>query len=170
MSKQEFEQIYKYYYKEMYKFIFTIARRNKFFADDIFQNTMESAYKGYSKLEHTDNIKAWLYKIARTESSRYFYRQKNNLYPNTELLNSENYDDYEKLIEPDFSIESIESQLLLDTINQLNDTEQSVMILHYYYDLKLKDISEITGINESTVKSLHIRTLKKMKQMLDGRI
>ncbi|MDE6313166.1 MAG: FliA/WhiG family RNA polymerase sigma factor [Lachnospiraceae bacterium] len=55
---------------------------------------------------------------------------------------------------------------LLDALELLTDKEKKVILLYYYEELTLKEISEILGVSESRVSQLHTRALQKMKKKL----
>ena len=42
--------------------------------------------------------------------------------------------------------------MILDALSALEKTEKDIVILRYYQDLRIKDISRITGIPLSTVR------------------
>ena len=45
----------------------------------------------------------------------------------------------------------------------LTEKEKKVIILYYYEDLTLKEISNVLEVSESRVSQLHTRALQKMK-------
>lgn len=164
MSAYEFEEFYTDMHKDLYSFIFSIARKDHHFADDIFQNTMENAFNNFHKLHGPNKAKPWLFAIAKNEASRYFHKHKKHLYPNVELLeNIEN----DILSEPDFSVKNVQSNMLADVLKKLTDEEQSIIVLHYYNGMKLKEIAEIWNQNKNTLKSKHRRCLHKIKGILE---
>ncbi len=59
--------------------------------------------------------------------------------------------------------ECIKSALL-----QLPDEQRNVIILRYYHDLKIREISRITSCSQSTVKSRLYRGENQLKEILKG--
>ena len=57
--------------------------------------------------------------------------------------------------------------LLTDALRKLNKDEQLILVLFYFQDEKINDISRITGIPASTVKSRLKRCREKMKKFLE---
>lgn len=57
-------------------------------------------------------------------------------------------------------------ELLAKTLDTLTEKEKRVIILYYYEDLTLKEISRILEVSESRVSQLHTKALQKMKVKL----
>lgn len=56
--------------------------------------------------------------------------------------------------------------LLSNAIEGLSEKEKKVIILYYYEELTLKEISAIMGVSESRISQLHTKSLSKMKLTL----
>ncbi|HHX11241.1 MAG TPA: FliA/WhiG family RNA polymerase sigma factor [Clostridiales bacterium] len=54
-------------------------------------------------------------------------------------------------------------ELLVKTLDTLTEKEKTVIILYYYEELTLKEISRILEVSESRVSQLHTKSLQKMK-------
>lgn len=52
---------------------------------------------------------------------------------------------------------------LLAVLNLLKESEREIVILRFFEELKLEEISRVTGENVNTVKAKLYRALKKMK-------
>jgi RNA polymerase sigma factor for flagellar operon FliA len=56
--------------------------------------------------------------------------------------------------------------ILIKTLESLTDKEKKVIILYYYEELTLKEISHILEVSESRISQLHTKALQKMKTKL----
>jgi RNA polymerase sigma factor for flagellar operon FliA len=56
--------------------------------------------------------------------------------------------------------------LLIKTLDTLTEKERKVIVLYYYEELTLKEISRVLDVSESRVSQLHTRALQKMKMKL----
>lgn len=56
--------------------------------------------------------------------------------------------------------------LLIKTLETLTEKEKTVIILYYYEELTLKEISRILEVSEFRVSQLHTKALQKMKSKL----
>ena len=52
-------------------------------------------------------------------------------------------------------------------MNSLTENERKVVLLYYYEELTLREISKVLEVSESRVSQLHSKALKKMKNILD---
>lgn len=55
---------------------------------------------------------------------------------------------------------------LMDALELLTEKEKKVVLLYYYEELTLKEISHVMEISESRVSQLHTKSLQKMKLKL----
>ena len=70
-------------------------------------------------------------------------------------------------IEPEKVVEESELKEKLDeALNLLTEKEKKVVVLYYYEDLTLKEISRVMEVSESRVSQLHSKALKKLKNGL----
>lgn len=58
--------------------------------------------------------------------------------------------------------------LLKESLDKLTEKERMVVVLYYYEELTLKEISSVLEVSESRVSQLHTKALQKMKQILDS--
>lgn len=69
--------------------------------------------------------------------------------------------------EPDRVYEQEEvKELLATSLEKLTEKERMVVVLYYYEELTLKEISKVLEVSESRVSQLHTKALQKMKQVL----
>lgn len=59
--------------------------------------------------------------------------------------------------------------LLKESLDKLTEKERMVVVLYYYEELTLKEISSVLEVSESRVSQLHTKALQKMKQILGSR-
>lgn len=57
-------------------------------------------------------------------------------------------------------------KILRDALDLLTEKESKVIVLYYYEELTLKEISNILEVSESRISQLHTRGLQKMKEKL----
>lgn len=127
--------------------------KNKHDAEDALQNAFLKLWK--SKIEFNDDlgIDKWLTKVLVNDCKNFFnlsFRQNKSI---EEVYDVSTFDKY-------FNVD------LYNAVMSLNKKERLCVILFYYDDLTISDISKITGIKESTVKSLLKRSRNKLKLML----
>lgn len=127
--------------------------KNKHDAEDALQNTFLKLWK--SKIEFDDDlgIDKWLTKVLVNDCKNFFnlsFRQNKSI---EEVYDVSTFDKY-------FNVD------LYNAVMSLNKKERLCVILFYFDDLTISDISKVTGIKESTVKSLLKRSRNKLKLKL----
>jgi len=73
--------------------------------------------------------------------------------------------------QPDIIFEKQElKEILVKTLESLTEKEKKVIVLYYYEELTLKEISKILEVSESRISQLHTKALQKMKLKLGKNI
>ena len=57
-------------------------------------------------------------------------------------------------------------KMLAESLELLTEKERKVILLYYYEELTLKEVSNVLEVSESRVSQLHIKALAKMKKKL----
>lgn len=71
-------------------------------------------------------------------------------------------------IEPERVVEEKElKRALSEALTALTEKEKKVVLLYYYEELTLKEISRVMEVSESRVSQLHSKALKKLKSFLN---
>ena len=73
-----------------------------------------------------------------------------------------------KRSEPEHVIEEQELKRALgEAMESLTEKEHKVVLLYYFEELTLKEISRVMEVSESRVSQLHSKALKKLKGFLN---
>lgn len=152
MTKEKFIHAVKRNSQRFFVIAFSYLK-NKHDAEDALQNTFLKLWK--SKIEFDDDlgIDKWLTKVLVNDCKNFFnlsFRQNKSI---EEVYDVSTFDKY-------FNVD------LYNAVMSLNKKERLCVILFYYDDLTISDISKVTGIKESTVKSLLKRSRNKLKLKL----
>ncbi len=148
--------------KGLQTYIFTMVRDN-YAKDEIFQNSIIRAYRSIDKLKNPDSIKPWLIKIIKTETFRYYNKEKEwHGLVEYELDSAYDVDKQDIFAELDLK-ESQEE--ILEMLDSLGDKYGQILLLHYYYEMSLKEIALLKKMNYHSVKVYHQRGLAKLKKM-----
>jgi RNA polymerase sigma factor, sigma-70 family len=161
---QLFEKVCIIYSRDLQRFIYTLTRRDRFAMEEIYQNTMLGALRGLNYLRDSSKMKTWIFSIANAESKRYYAAIRpetgcgSAADPDGDFMKPESVMDFTKFID--------DREYVKTLINVLSDEERQLYLLHYFYDLPLKEISEILNVNYNTVRSMHMRGMAKMRKQL----
>jgi len=169
-----FGELYDEYYPQIFGYILKRVA-NLEIAQDI---TSETFFKALKKLWQfrwrNISFSAWLYRIANNEIANYFRKNKNYSTSLDKLLEENGFEPI-ALHNPE--TEFLESQEKLkkhqdflkiqEKISQLPIKYQEVITLRFLEKKKIKEISEILGKKEGTIKSLLHRGLEKLKDLIE---
>jgi RNA polymerase sigma factor for flagellar operon FliA len=61
-------------------------------------------------------------------------------------------------------------ETLSEAIERLSERERSVVTLHYYEELTLREIGEVLGVSESRVSQLHTKAVLRLKARLGASV
>lgn len=138
----------------MYLLAFDILQNNEDVQDAI-QDAILKAYSSLDQLKDRRKLKAWLMKILLNVS--YDIARKRKI-----TVNIEDIEDGVVTSKSD----QTDSILLRDLVMRLKPPYRTVVILFYYQDFSIKEISDITGSNLSTVKKQLQRAREQLKEMI----
>jgi len=141
---------------KLYRMAFVYVK-NESDALDIVQETIYKAYSSIRKLKEPSYFSTWLSRIL-INTSLDFIKKSNVLIP-IDQNSLERIESSEGLM--------LEDKLdLLLAIEELTESYKTVIILRYYKDLKVKEIAELLGCPEGTVKTNLHRAVQKLKTKL----
>ena len=119
---------------------------------DVVQEASLKALEHYKGLRSPDSIKSWLFRIVINEALKHRASVRRGS-PGKEELPEDSYH------EPAYDREGEE---VYAAVMRLPEQLRLVILLRYYEDLSLREISEVTGININTVKSRLYAAHKKL--------
>lgn len=147
---------------------YIIENQNKFYrlaysyvqeeqaALDVVQNAICRALEGCFGLKNPLALRTWFYRILVNESLQYLRKQKKETTLTEEHTANLTYS------EPAFE----EDKQAYEAVMGLPEPMKTVVLLHFYEDLTLKQIAEITDTPLSTVKTRLYSALKKLRTIL----
>lgn len=156
-EKEYLNEIIYHYYDDIYRFCF-YQTGNREDSYDITQETFLRFIK-YADSYRERNLKGYLLTISRNLCMDYFRN----------LCVTECIESAMEAGEADRGIEQVDvSQMLRVYLQKIPEEQREVIILRYYHDLKLKEISRVLSVNLSTVKSrlrLGIQNIKRQMEV-----
>lgn len=166
-----FGELYDRYYSQIFGYI---LRRTA--SIDIAQDvTSEVFFKALKNLRqfrwHGVPFSSWLYRIATHEIANYFRKGKQRPLSLEEVPESINISDVSaetELLEAEAELKRHEEYLALhENIAKLSVKYQEVITLRFFENKHLKEIGEILGKREGTIKSLLHRGLEKLRKLME---
>jgi len=123
-------------------------------AEDIVQNIWLKIYEKKEILQTVENIENWLFYVVKHHCMDFLRKNKKDKTKNISLEINQSYID--SLVHGDSVLEIIlkrrSNDELREKIIELGELYYMPIILHYFKDLSLKEISDILGVSVSTLK------------------
>ncbi|MGL4106643.1 RNA polymerase sigma factor [Clostridium sp. LP20] len=132
-------------------------------AEDIVQDTFYKALKYIDGID-ANKISAWLFKVAI--NNYYDMCRKNNRYIHLNIdedIFKESLTD-SKFVE-DFILDIERKEEILKVLNSISEIHKNLLFFKYDMGLSYKEISEVLGINEKTVKTYIFRAREQFKKL-----
>lgn len=137
-----------------YRFAYSYTQ-NRESSLDIVQNAVCKAVDKYTDIRDEHKINSWFFKVLLNEIYAFQNKNKREIPTSDELIPERAYN--EKAFEKD--------DALYNSINRLPEELKTIIILRYFEDLPLNDISIITKTNLNTVKTRLYSALKKLRSI-----
>ncbi|MBC6003076.1 RNA polymerase sigma factor [Paeniclostridium sp. NSJ-45] len=165
-NESAMEILVKRYYDLVHSFIYRNTSDYNI-AYDITQDVFIKMMKNIDKYQiENGKFKSWLLKIAVNTTKDYFrsktYKQRTQSYD----ISNQEIEDRTNVV--DILSKKEEAIKIKEAIGNLPKLQREAVILKYYNDLKIKEISYITGENENTIKSRLFNGVKNLKRLLGG--
>ena len=153
---QAFGELYEIYSKDMYRFAWYYTG-NKYSAEEAVSEAALSAFENITSLKKAESFKYWLFTILYNECKR----------AQREKMTANGLVEYGAQTEtPAPEGDSDEIIALKNALTKLGDEEKEIIILYYSCGYTSKEISSLTGIRHSTVRSKISRATDKLRQLL----
>ncbi|MEN9551837.1 MAG: polymerase sigma factor SigR [Candidatus Parcubacteria bacterium] len=155
---EAFGIIYKELYTPLYRY--TISRcKNKDLALDITQQTFLKFYEALSSYEPQTSPLAYLFTISKRLLINHGEKKTFESFDDTLL---ETYEDESVSILDEVHIQEL-SQSIMEYLDRLSKDEQEVIRLYFLSELSYKEISDIMEKEESYLRKIKERALKKLR-------
>ncbi|PKM77146.1 MAG: RNA polymerase subunit sigma-24 [Firmicutes bacterium HGW-Firmicutes-15] len=141
----------------MYRIAKSILK-NEYDAEDAIGAAILHAYAKIYSLRKNENFSHWLLKILINECYAIIRKRTKEIYTSEFIAAQGTYEDKHNDDE------------LTNSLNYLEDDQKIVVILFYYEDMSLKDISKTLHVPEGTVKSRLYRAKGKLRDILGNSI
>lgn len=163
-NEMALETIVDRYHSKIFSYIYRMSK-NYHNTNDITQEVFIKICQNIKKYNSEFLFKTWIYTIASNTCKDYLksaYVQKT--IPGLEI--PENIRDHEDTPE-EFLQKQDDRETIIEVLNQLGDIHREVVVLRFYEDLKLEEISVVLNIPVGTVKSRLSNGLHNLKKLLN---
>lgn len=165
--QEELETIYQATVDLISRHVFFKVRTLEDAQDIVSQVYIQYTQSIIIKNRTVDNVTAYLTTIANHLCVAYYKTKAKE----TVLVSAD--DDLIENISDDTDVEEetfdhIESEHLWGIVRTLSEVEQKILIGKFRFNQTFKELGDILGLNENTVKVKYYRSLKKMRIMIEN--
>ena len=149
------EDLYRLTYNSVYKAAKALIQDEDTVLD-IVQDSYVKAFQSLDQLDSPENFRAWIKRIASNKAKDYLKKKKPILFSEMANEDGEEIDFRDENIDhiPEEVLDRKETTRLMDEIlSSLSEDQRMAIGLHYYQDMSIKEIAELMGCSENTVKS-----------------
>lgn len=155
---EAFEQLISSVRQKLYRTAYSYVR-NEQDALDVYQEAIHTAYISLKTLKKPERFSSWITKILVFKAIDFIRKESRHFTTDDEEM-------FAELITPENSESLLHSIDLSEAFKYLDPTVKTIILLRYYHDMSVKEISAIMKFPEGTVKSHLSRAKKKLRPIL----
>ena len=157
MDKEIIHSLFETYQREIYLYLYSLSG-NRDLAEDLLQETFLKAILALP--DSHSNIRAWLYKVARNLFYNTVRKQSKEILELSEDESGGDDSPLEQLLVDE------RQRILVNAINKLENPFREIVLLQYYGNMQLNQISAIIGVSPGNVRVMATRARKKLKEYM----
>lgn len=135
-------------------------------AREVTQETFLSALRALPSYKEKQSLKAWLYTIALNHSRSHLRKRKIIERLRTTLTAIFRVDTERQVSPEEAAIQNEKEAIVWHSLNQLDERHRIVVILRYFHELSITEISDILSVNEGTIHSRLHTAREKLRDAL----
>lgn len=135
-------------------------------ANEVTQETFLSALRTLPSYQEKKSLKAWLYTIALNHSRSHLRKRKVIDRLRATLTGIFRLETEKQVSPEDTVIRNEKEAVLWNSLNQLDERHRIVVVLRYFHELPISEISEILSLPEGTIHSRLYSAREKLRAAL----
>lgn len=140
---------------------------NKTDAEDLVQDTFIQAVKSVGRFKRKSALYTWLYGILLNLTRHYFRKRKKEVSFFKKTQKQINKQLIPASLNPDLQKDRENaSSVFLDCMQTLSLRHREILLLRYFNEMKIKEISSLLGVSKGTVKSRLFYATKHLRKLL----
>ena len=160
-NSKAFGEIYDIYFSQIHRYVYYKVSEEH--VDDLVANIFIKTWAKIKKYRKgACPFSSWLFRIASNTVIDH-YRTNKEFYELEERI----ADDNEKLNPQNFTEKNLNGERVHRALRKIGKKYQEVVLLRFMNDLSNKEIAEALGTNESNIRTLQFRALKKLRSLLE---
>lgn len=143
------------FYNDVYYFALKTVKDDQL-ACDITQETFMEIINTLGNLKEPAAFVTWMKQITYHQCTRYFKKKKDVLVDEDEDGNTvfDNLQEENAEFIPDEALERSDlKKIIMDILDELSEEQRAATMMYYFDEMSVKQIAEIQGVSEGTIKS-----------------
>lgn len=164
-DREAFAQLYFRYAGQIYRYVW-LRVSNQADAEDLTSGVFLNAWRSIGKFspKHDSSFVAWLFKLARNALIDRYRRERDEV----SLDTIETIHLNESFANPDTYLESqLTIVALREALDALTSEQRDVVLLRFVEGLSAREVGDILGKNEGTVRGIQFRAIQSMRRALN---
>ncbi len=162
-EEQALTEFYEVFESRIYAFILS-RLHDSFEASDILNEVMWEVWRGAMRFDGRASVLTWVFSIT---NHKIIDRLRSNCKYEVGELSSEIPDEYSQSLDDMVNVKQ-EGEHLRHWLSKLSDVHRQVIHLAFFEDFSQKEISEIIGCPEGTVRARMFYAKRALKQYLEN--
>ncbi|HSB01643.1 MAG TPA: RNA polymerase sigma factor [Anaerolineales bacterium] len=135
-------------------------------ANEITQETFLAALHALPTYKENRSFKAWLYTIALNHSRSHLRKRKIMERLRTTLTTIFKIETEKQISPEEAAIQGEREAQIWSALNRLDERQRTVVVLRYFHEFSIAEISEILSVNEGTIHSRLHNAREKLREAL----
>lgn len=164
-----FDSYYKKFSKPLFKFIAKRLGAKPQATEEVFEETMVAAWKGFNTFQHKSTYFTWICRIALNKIADYYRGQINErsklvapILEEIAYVEDTNISPEEYLALQDLRVS------LRNCLNLLPNKKRNLLYLRYWEEMSVKEIAKIMGMSERSVEGKIYRSKQLLKRLVES--
>lgn len=136
-------------------------------ANEITQETFIAALKSLKTYQDKKTFKAWLYTIALNLSRSHLRKRKVIERLQTTLGSILRVETQKQVLPEEHVIRTEKEAVIWSELNKLDERHRLVVVLRYFHELPVSEISDILSVNEGTIHSRLHTARERLREALE---
>lgn len=161
-SEESFDQLIQSYQNHVYNVAYSFTKNSEN-ALDISQDVFIKVYKNLSAFRGDSQFRTWVTRIAFNESQNWLKKNKRHM----QMQDINESPDH--VVHEDEVLVEENKTILLRSLYELNTKYRTAVVLRYFENYSIREISSVLGCSEGVVKNMLFRSLQKLKNYLKAK-
>jgi len=165
-DEMAFNELYEAYYKQAYYFALKITNCDAD-AQDAVQETFITIRTAIKELREAKNFKKWMLQIVLSKCNKIFRKNKYTVL-DPDIVSTLPIEEERTYMSGENHMEDLSRhEWIMEMLSQLTENQREILLLMYFNQLSIKEISEILEIPEGTVKSRLVSAKTALKRKME---